>query len=337
MLIFSGYSLYRDAIYLLQPEAFISWMSTDLLDSDYYIYNWYFVDMFVVVFNGFIYYGLAQQAHEQIIKIIRVRAGGRKQVMILYKYFTMLVSFIKLDTILTIFFVFSIIFFQYSTLETITSIWTEFLFFGIVIYLMVYAIDSLIKRNERAYQYFGVFRTFVEILKLLYTMLIIVGIDGSYKISEAMIAEYGSLRFSVFMQELISISLFIPTLSLGRYIFQGFAKKKFFLIYDHCMKLYINQTFFNPVDKQILEEEIAREEISITKQTNNLKHQLVQECLYNKDLFLSYQEDVILNEDMAISQNQISFCYKFHKLLSMRMKITEVYFRDKRREFLKLG
>lgn len=60
-------------------------------------------------------------------------------------------------------------------------------------------------------------------------------------LSPEMKATYGNLRFSLLMQELLSITLFIPLLSLGRYIFNGFSMKRFHIIYDACLKLYLNQ------------------------------------------------------------------------------------------------
>jgi O-antigen/teichoic acid export membrane protein len=47
-----------------------------------------------------------------------------------------------------------------------------------------------------------------------------------------MLKRLGNIKYSILVQQLISMALFIPILSLGRLIFSGFENKKFLYLFE---------------------------------------------------------------------------------------------------------
>ena len=122
----------------------------------------------------------------------------------------------------------SALFFSYDTTTTYSYLWIHLLFLAIIAWTPFYATSSLLNRNEEAYKFFCIMRVTIEVLKLLFTITIMMGVNGGFKYSEELKLKYGNLRFSMLFQELLSISLFIPVLTLGRYIFKGFTNYRFY-------------------------------------------------------------------------------------------------------------
>eukprot|EP00349_Pseudokeronopsis_sp_Brazil_P010063 CAMPEP_0202978448 /NCGR_PEP_ID=MMETSP1396-20130829/84862_1 /ASSEMBLY_ACC=CAM_ASM_000872 /TAXON_ID= /ORGANISM="Pseudokeronopsis sp., Strain Brazil" /LENGTH=207 /DNA_ID=CAMNT_0049717413 /DNA_START=177 /DNA_END=800 /DNA_ORIENTATION=+ len=181
--IFNGYCVFRDIVYMLYPQAFVEGLTVEQLNVNSGIYMWYFADLLLSLISSFIYYALASKSIVAITKVISLKAGGRKQVLVLYKYMTMVVSFLKLDGVLNTFYIYTLVFFMYFHRPTITSVWVLFLLFGIACYLVVIGYDSFLNRKERDLLIFTVARMAVEVVKLLYSILLIVGFDGGYQYS----------------------------------------------------------------------------------------------------------------------------------------------------------
>ena len=88
----------------------------------------------------------------------------------------------------------------------------------------------------------GVLRVLVELFKIMTVILILNGVN-SYDCN-TMLINLGDIRFSVLVQEIFSMALFIPILALGRLIFYGFSIRKFSNVFDHCISVHSGQHSF---------------------------------------------------------------------------------------------
>lgn len=62
-------------------------------------------------------------------------------------------------------------------------------------------------------------------------------VDANYSYNDEMQKDLGNVKFSILVQEIISIALMVPILSIGRFIFFGFSIRKFDSIFDQCLML----------------------------------------------------------------------------------------------------
>jgi hypothetical protein len=67
----------------------------------------------------------------------------------------------------------------------------------------------------------------IELIKIVKAILILMSINAAYRISEEMTQTLGNIKFSILVQEIISLSIFIPILPLGNHIFSSFANKRY--------------------------------------------------------------------------------------------------------------
>lgn len=154
----------------------------------------------------------------------------------------MLLSLIKIDFVLNLFFMSTSIYFTYNEDDTKYWIAQDIIFFLLILCSAMYAFRAITQKNEKAYFRLSLLRVGLELIKIVKCILILNGINASYTYSEKMLQTLGNLKFSILVQEIISLALFIPILSLGRFIFFGFSINKFDEIFDLCISLHVNQT-----------------------------------------------------------------------------------------------
>jgi hypothetical protein len=111
-----------------------------------------------------------------------------------------LVSLLKLDLVMNLFFMVSDLYFSYDCTDVYKFIWLNILFLFFIIWTAYYAISSLIQRNKKGYQNFSIMRVFIELIKLVKTVLILIGINGAFQLDPTMIEKHGNIRFSMLVQ-----------------------------------------------------------------------------------------------------------------------------------------
>ena len=133
----------------------------------------------------------------------------------------------KVDFVLNIFFIITSIYFSSHENEIIISTLIDLFFFGVILLNAIYGIKSVENKDEAAYSRICLLRLFLELFKIMKVILILNGINSSFSYSEKMVTSLGKIRFSILVQEIISIGLLMPMMSLGRLIFIGFSIKRF--------------------------------------------------------------------------------------------------------------
>lgn len=77
--------------------------------------------------------------------------------------------------------------------------------------------------------------------KIVICILILNSYNANFSHSERMKRRLGAIRFSILVQEIISMALCIPILSLGRMIFEGFKKPKFDRVFGMCIEVLLEK------------------------------------------------------------------------------------------------
>lgn len=77
----------------------------------------------------------------------------------------------------------------------------------------------------------------IELFKVFKAILIMNAVDANYQENPEMQKDLGNIKFSILVQEIISIALMVPILSIGRFIFFGFSIRNFDAIFDQCLML----------------------------------------------------------------------------------------------------
>ena len=195
------------------------------------------VDITVCILSFLVYMGLYKSTSQYIYRQAFEKLGRRKPLWKVYKYFSLLVSMIKIDFVLNLFFMATCVYFTY-TAATLKYLLKDLLFLGIICETAYYAITAITSKNEKAYLTFCVWRVCIELVKIAKCMLVLNGIDASYQYNRQMLATLGNIKFTILVQEIISLALFIPILSLGRFIFYGFSIPELDEIFSLCISLH---------------------------------------------------------------------------------------------------
>lgn len=128
---------------------------------------------------------------------------------------------------MNLFFITTAAFFSYNTKESFNFIAIDILFTILVVWTAIYAIRNLINRNKKGFKAFAVMRMIIELVKIAKAVLILMSINGAFRISPEMKETLGDIKFSILVQEILSLVIFIPILPLGHYIFSTFAQSKY--------------------------------------------------------------------------------------------------------------
>lgn len=144
---------------------------------------------------------------------------------------------------MNLFFMTSYIFFGYDDDASIYFTLIDFLFMVLILNNLYFARKALIGKSQSGFKSFIIIRTIIELVKLSQTILIMMGFNSAFEISGTMKSVHGNIRFSMLLQEILSIQIYIPIMSLGKYIFTGFSFKKFDVIYAACLFFYKHGDF----------------------------------------------------------------------------------------------
>lgn len=138
-----------------------------------------------------------------------------------YRYYTLLKSLIKTDLVLNLFFMLSVNHFTHADGSDQLDGSYIYIFHGaffIMIITSMYLGNKYIdEKNEEGTFYIAILRGFIEALKLVCCILILNGYNTFIQRSKKNLDVLGNIRFSILVQEFISLSLFIPILSLGKF------------------------------------------------------------------------------------------------------------------------
>lgn len=132
-----------------------------------------------------------------------------------YRYFSLFMSLVKVDLVLNLFFMTTAIFFTYNSKEALKFMAIDIVFFLLILGTAFYARRALIKKKKHAFKKFAAARMTIELVKILKVVLIMMSINAAFRISEDMKNSLGNIKFSILVQEIISLSLFIPILPLA--------------------------------------------------------------------------------------------------------------------------
>jgi hypothetical protein len=114
-----------------------------------------------------------------------------------FKHFTLLMSLIKIDLVLNIFFVLTATFFSYQTFGALAFFPIDLAFLGFIVGTAHYAIQSIVTRNEKGYFTFSILRIIIELIKIVKAILILMEIDAAYTFQPLMGITLGNLKFSI--------------------------------------------------------------------------------------------------------------------------------------------
>lgn len=99
----------------------------------------------------------------------------------IYKYFTLLLSLIKVDLVLNMFFMATSVYFTYNKAPITAYILIDIFVLMMIICTAIYAIYCIINRYEKGYFYFCIMRILLELIKVLKAILIMNAIDANYR------------------------------------------------------------------------------------------------------------------------------------------------------------
>ena len=146
---------------------------------------------------------------------------------------------IKTDFVLNVFFFITSYYFTHCghSFESFNFYDLQYLaFFILITTTATIGIRAIKRKDETMQSLIGVLRVLVELFKIMTVILILNGVN-SYDCN-TMLINLGDIRFSVLVQEIFSMALFIPILALGRLIFYGFSIRKFSNVFDHCISVH---------------------------------------------------------------------------------------------------
>jgi hypothetical protein len=83
----------------------------------------------------------------------------------------------------------------------------------------------------------------IEVTKLIQCILILNGLNIKLQYSEEIVLRLGNIKFSVLVQQFISLALFIPILILGRTIFSGIESSKEFVTLLDQAKVFSKKVY----------------------------------------------------------------------------------------------
>jgi len=118
-----------------------------------------------------------------LTKILLTGVRLYRKYIAVYKFFTMLLSLIKVDLVMNFFFGATMVYFTYIGTPITPFIIMDILFFIGIISVNIYAIYSIIMRNEKGFWYFSLIRIQIELFKVFKAILIMNNINANYQFS----------------------------------------------------------------------------------------------------------------------------------------------------------
>lgn len=98
----------------------------------------------------------------------------------IFKHFALLISLIKVDLVLNLFFMATTIFFTYQTATVTAYVLLDITFGLLIVISAIYAVLSIVRRNEQGWFYFSLVRVTIEMIKASKSILIMNAINANY-------------------------------------------------------------------------------------------------------------------------------------------------------------
>ena len=98
----------------------------------------------------------------------------------------MILSMIKIDFVLNLFFFGTTIYFSQYGMESMAFLPIDIFFLAVILGTAYYSIKSVRNKNEKSYFWICLLRVFLELLKIMKCILILNSVNASFKYSPLM-------------------------------------------------------------------------------------------------------------------------------------------------------
>lgn len=110
-------------------------------------------------------------------------------------------------------------------------------FFLLTTATMIQGLIAIKTKDQKKNVRIGLLRISIEMFKIIICILVLNCYNAAFVQSQEVRSILGKIRFSILVQEILSMALCIPILSLGRLIFYGFSIPKFKKVFDVCISV----------------------------------------------------------------------------------------------------
>jgi len=98
----------------------------------------------------------------------------------MYKYYSLYLLLIRLGGVLNVFFMISSCFFRYNAINDIYYIWIDIIILIFMIVEVNMSIRAIFTINRSLYRRTVLLRMFIEFIKLVWTILVMIGIGANF-------------------------------------------------------------------------------------------------------------------------------------------------------------
>jgi hypothetical protein len=194
--IFNVYMIFRDFVFLNWPYIYFTTAQVANLDGQIvqlkkvpvywrYAAAW---SILISLFMTMVYYFiLAKPTFQRIYEEAFSRLNSKRPLWRVYKYYTLLRSLIKLDWVLNVMFILTAQHFAHNDAMSMFD-WYILLpyggFFVLVTVMMVKGVIAIREKDVQVYQWIGIMRILIEVIKLIQCILVLKGINSKLEYSE---------------------------------------------------------------------------------------------------------------------------------------------------------
>ncbi|CDW74241.1 UNKNOWN [Stylonychia lemnae] len=347
-IISNSYQIFRDTLFYLYPDYFIT--PIHAVDSTHQKewQNLAIIDIFLCVIIMLTFYFLTKPVSHQLYLRALSKLGDKQALWKIYKFFTLLISLVIVDLVLNLFYFATTVYFTYFRADLSPFVWIDVLFFFMIVFTSFYANFCIFNKYQKGFKIFSIIRVFVEIIKILKALLILNSINANYIYSKEMQDDLGNIKFFILVQEIISLALFIPILSLGRFIFFGFTQKKLNVIFDKCIEIFsfsqiheLNELKRSLLtDQEKLQQQQAHFEQTIEFLQNLIIEKFPEQKIY-EDMRISLKSNILILpqtynqiENPVLREEEWCFAHNIFRILFNRLKVEIETTREKRRAII---
>lgn len=115
----------------------------------------------------------------------------------IYKFFTMLLSLIKVDLVLNLLYLATAVYFSYNYGTISAFIIIDIVFLLMIFGVAIYALYCVMHRYEKGFYRYSICRVIVELIKVFKALLILNAVNSNYVFSPEMQKDLGNIKFSV--------------------------------------------------------------------------------------------------------------------------------------------
>jgi len=135
---------------------------------------------------------------------------------------------VKLDFGFNIFFVITAFYFMHCDGSTNVIFTLPFYGFFLILSLCscIFGVRAVRNKDRTLQTIVAFLRVGIETFKIIIIMLILNCYNAAFEQSVGMKETLGKIKFSILVQEILSMALFIPIMMLGRQIFHGLKEER---------------------------------------------------------------------------------------------------------------